>query len=382
LSAAAPGSRHLFLVQSSLQFILAAAAAEEARQTSQATCRMLFVPDVLDPALFAKVTEGWVDPPFDRVAFLAPRRLSSQTTAATRPWRAMQRDLVQALLDFSPTAVSVFNDRQDAGQTLLIEAAKRFPQARRECTEDGAHSYTTFTYRRHGAVTKLRQRWRLGRRWADVRVLGTHPLVQQFNATHPELLRSELRGDNVRPFPLHRLGAETMQRLATRFCELVGFDPQRIMAGAAIVTLNHSDYARRNPDYAALVQACVAQLRLSATPYFFKYHPREAAADYLNLGTQGATGEIARTLPVECLYLLMREQPLLVIGGMSTSLLTAGLLMPRARTAALMHASSAGDVWDARLLAALQITPLANAHSVADYLVAWRADARNSTSPF
>ena len=342
---------------------------------------MLFLPDVLDPALFAQVVESWAETPFDRVAFVAPRRLPSQAEPA-RPWHAIRQDIVQALQDFSPTSVTVFNDRQDAGQTLLIEAAKRFPKARRECTEDGAHSYTTFTYRRHGAVTKLRQHWRLGRRWADVRVLGTHPLVQHFNATHPGLLRRELRNDKVHPFPLHRLGAESIRRLATCFCEHVGFDRQRIVAGAAIVTLNHSDYARRNPDYVALVQACVAQLRASATPFFFKYHPREATADPLGLGAQGAVGEIARTLPVECLYLLMREQPLLVIGGMSTSLLTAGLLMPHARTAALVHASGAGDAWDASLLAALKITPLADAQSVARYLDVWRAEARNSTSPF
>jgi Alpha-2,8-polysialyltransferase (POLYST) len=380
LSAAAPGGRHLFLVQSSLQFILAAAAAEEMRQTQQATCRMLFLPDVLDPALFAQVVEGWTDTPFDRVAFIAPRRLPSQTGPA-RPWRAIRHDIVQALQDFAPTGVTVFNDRQDAGQTLLIETAKRFPKARRECTEDGAHSYTTFTYRRHGTLTRLRQHWRLGRGWADVRVLGTHPLVQQFNATHPELLRRELRGDEVRPFPLHRLGAETIRHLATCFCERVGFDRQRISACAAIVTLNHSGYARRNPDYAALVQACVTQLRASATPFFFKYHPRETTADPLGLATQGAVGEIARTLPVECLYLLMREQPLLVIGGMSTSLLTAGLLMPHARTAALVHASNAGDAWDASLLGALKITPLADEQAVARYLATQRAEVRNSTSP-
>jgi hypothetical protein len=268
--------------------------------------------------------------------------------------------------------VTVFNDRQDAGQTLLIESAKRFPAARRECTEDGAHSYTTFTYRQHGAVTRLRQRWRLGRGWADVRVLGTHPLVQQFNASHPALLRRELRNDKARPFPLHRLGAEAIRRLAACFCECVGFDPQRIPAGAAILTLNHSAYARRNPDYVALVRACVAQLRADAMPYFFKYHPREAAADSLDLRAQGAAGEIARTLPVECLYLRMREQPLLVIGGMSTSLLTAGLLMPHARIAALMHTSGVGDAWDARLLEALQIEPLADATSLAACLQRWR----------
>jgi hypothetical protein len=381
LSAAAPAGRHLFLVQSSLQFILAAAAAEEARQAHHATCRMLFLPDVLDPALFARVIDGWTETPFDRVVFVAPRRLPSRTEPA-RSWHAIRQDIVQALQDFSPTSVTVFNDRQDAGQTLLIEAAKRFPKARRECTEDGAHSYTSFIYRQHSTVTKLRQRWRLGRGWIDVRVLGSHSLVQQFNATHPELLRRELRNDKVRPFPLHRLGAETIRRQAMCFCEHVGFDPLGIPARAAIVTLNHSDYARRNPDYAALVQACVAQLRESSAPFLFKYHPREATTDPLGLGAQGAVCEIARTLPVECLYLLMREQPLLVIGGMSTSLLTAGLLMPHARTAALMHASGAGDAWDASLLKALKIAPLGDAQSVARYLDVWRAEAKNNTSPF
>jgi hypothetical protein len=101
---------------------------------------------------------------------------------------------------------------------------------------------------------------------------------------------------------------------------------------------------------------------------FVKYHPREAQADYLGLCATGGAQEIARTLPVECLYLTLRDRPLTIVGGMSTALLTAGLLMPRARCAALVHASESGDHWDRQLLDALRITPLADAVAAADFL--------------
>jgi hypothetical protein len=49
---------------------------------------------------------------------------------------------------------------------------------------------------------------------------------------------------------------------------------------------------------------------------------------------------------------------------MSTTLLTAGLLMPQVRCIALVHASSAGDTWDQRLLDDLRITPLADVAAI------------------
>jgi hypothetical protein len=49
---------------------------------------------------------------------------------------------------------------------------------------------------------------------------------------------------------------------------------------------------------------------------------------------------------------------------MSTTLLTAGLLMPQVRCIALVHASAAGDTWDQRLLDDLRITPLADVAAI------------------
>jgi hypothetical protein len=122
-----------------------------------------------------------------------------------------------------------------------------------------------------------------------------------------------------------------------------------------------------------LVRSGVERLVARGHAFFFKYHPREAAPDYLGLAGLPLAQEVPRTLPVECLYLLARERPLVVVGGMSTSLLTAGLLMPRARIAALVHASNAGDAWSSALLAALGITQLQDAASLEAYV-----DARPS----
>jgi hypothetical protein len=327
--------------------------AEDQRQRDGATSRLLFLPDVQEPALFERVAADWTDAPFDRIIVVEPRRLPGDASAR-RPGSAIRRELRAALADAGPASVTVFNDREEPGQLLLIEAARRFPQALRRCAEDGAQAYTGFTYRAHGPLTRLRQRLRLGREWADVRVLGSQPLVQEFAAMYPALLRPELRGPKVRTLPAEALSTAPLQRFARRFCALAGFDAATVPAGAAVLTLSSSDYARRNPDYLAQVRSCVTRLKAEGLPVFVKLHPRETAAAPFG-PSAGPTTDIPRTIPVECLWLLLRDRPLRVIGGMSTSLLTAALLMPEARIVALRHASDRGDAWPADLTTALRI---------------------------
>ena len=123
----------------------------------------------------------------------------------------------------------------------------------------------------------------------------------------------------------------------------------------AYVQASHSNYAERNPQYLASVRACLQSLQRSGTPAFVKCHPRQTGPVPLGDAAHGVA-EIARTIPVECLWLLLRDRPVQVIGGMSTSLLTAALLMPQARVRALPNRSGSGDTWGHELLRALRIT--------------------------
>jgi hypothetical protein len=352
--------RHVFLVRSSLQYLMATALAADLRERTAQACRMLFLPDMLDPQLFQRAVQRWAESPFDRVVFMEPRDASA----------ALRRALAAAILDAQPLSMTVFNDREEPGQAALIATARHFPQAERRCAEDGSLAYTNFSYRPHGLATRLRQKLRLGPRWHDVRVLGTHPLVQQFIAIHPALLREDLRHRRLLPFPALALESPALRSLAALLCAATGFAPTAVPAGATVLTVSHSSYAARNPDYQELVRACATSLSRQAGPFFVKYHPRESQADYLGLCESGIAQQIARTLPIECLYLLLRDRPLNVVGGMSTTLLTAGLLMPQVRCAALVHATPSGDTWDRRLLEQLHITPLADAAGIDRYFVA------------
>ena len=370
MSGADAAGTHVFLVTSSLQFLLATALAADLRERTHQPSRMLFVPTMLEPSLFMQAVHGWAESPFDRVLHIAPRRPSGASTGtgtSRRDSGAVRRELEVAFVEARPMSLTVFNDRDETGQALLILAARRFPHTPRRCAEDGSLAYTGFSWPRHSTVTRWRQRLRLGRHWHDVGVLGTHPLVQQFLALHPDLLRDELRQRTVQPIPAEALASPTLRSLAAAICTAAGFAPQSVPPGATVLTLNHSEYATRNPDYLALVQACAHELGRRPQGFFVKYHPRESQPDYPGLLGGGHAQEIARSLPVECLYLMLRDRPLTVVGGMSSSLLTAGLLMPRLRCAALVHASPTGDRWDPQLLQALRITPLADAGAIGGY---------------
>jgi hypothetical protein len=348
---------HVFLVRSSLQFLLATALAADLRERTNQLSRMLFLPDLLDPGLFLRAAQGWAESPFDRIVHIEPRSGSG----------TIRRSLRASIADASPLSLSIFNDREEAGQTALIQAAHCTPRALRCCVEDGALAYKNFRYRPHGWATRLRQKLRVGAPWQDVQVVGTHPLVQQFVAIHPSLLRPELRERPVQPFPTAALNSPVLRSLASALGAATGFEPQSVPAGSTVLTLSHSDYAARNPAYRTQVAIFTKALAGRPKPFFVKYHPRESQPDYLGVCASGAQ-EIARTLPVECLYLMLRDRPLTVIGGMSTTLLTAGLLMPQVRCAALMHASATGDNWDRPLLDALRITPLVDAAEIGDFL--------------
>ncbi|MCK6423653.1 MAG: alpha-2,8-polysialyltransferase family protein [Burkholderiaceae bacterium] len=368
----AGSGRLLLLARSSLQLVLAAAAAQEALEAAGQRSWLIFLPDVADRQGFERTLQAWPESPFERVVFVEPRSAAGQATG--RSWRSLQRELTALLQAAAPSSVAIFNDREEAGQCLLIAAAKYFPAARRECIEDGSQAYTDRTYRRLGLLTRWRQRLRYGAGWQDVRVLGTHPLVQCFVALQPAQVREALRTRTLRAFPGHRLDAAPLRALARRFAAQAGFEAASLPAGAVLLTLSHSSYARRNPDYLRRVQATVAEAQRLGLRLSYKYHPREAEPDPLGLGRSGAC-ELPRQLPAESLYLLVRDRPLLVVAGISTALLTAALLMPRARFVALAHASQTGDVWRSSLMAALNIVAPDDEAGVAAQLADWRAQA-------
>ena len=346
----------LIVARSNLQLLLSTALAYATHQ--QYASRLVFLPDMQEADWVERVLQRWSLHPFARMDVLRPKE-DAMRSGKLRPWREWRRKMAHIVAETRPDVVTLFNDRQEIGQAVLIEVARCFPQALRQCVEDGATAYVGFTYRAHSAVTCWRERLRVGRGWTDVQVLGTHPLVQQFVALTPELVRPELRHRPPRAFPVTALDAPPIQSLARLFCEAVEFDESDLVNGAVLLTLSHSSYIARNPEYLSMVKQVVMAVRRRGMPLLYKYHPRERAADLLQMASIAPDArEVPRAIPVECLYLLVRAQRITIVGGMSSALLTASRLLPDTTIVALVHESSVGDKWDESLMRRFNIVPV------------------------
>jgi hypothetical protein len=373
--------RHLILARSSLQLMLAVAlAVDTVRRGGKAF--LVFLPELRDAEVFAQALSNWQDSPFARVEYMATEKLQP-TGVFKRRWPLLRSALYHHLAASQATTLSVFNDREESGQALLLEAARRFPQIRRQCVEDGAQAYSRFHYRTHHWITRLRQKLQNGWAWADVEVLGTHPLVQAFLALHPALVRPEISRDRLSQFPAEALCSPQLGSFAAELCRRLGWDAQALPDRPALLALNHSDYAKRNPDYASEITCVVESICRLGLPLLYKYHPRECEPDYLNLASRlGPSHEIPRSMPTECVFLQGTDRPMLVLGGISTALLTARLLMcPDSQVVSLNHSSSAGDAWDETLLKELRIQSVAGGDALCGVLTQWQMGRCSDVAP-
>ena len=163
---------------------------------------------------------------------------------------------------------------------------------------------------------------------------------------------TELRNGHVLAFPAHALAVARLAAAWLRCCaQATGFDASGRGGGrhradaqpfqlCRRATPNTRAWCRRARDDWTTGRAVLRQVPPA----------RSRRRTTLGCVSSGMRTEIARSLPIECLYLMLRDRPLNVVGGMSTTLLTAGLLMPQVRCAALVHATPSGDAWDPRLL--------------------------------
>ena len=90
-----------------------------------------------------------------------------------------------------------------------------------------------------------------------------------------------------------RLIAVRSRVMTRRFCVCLS-----LSVLAVLLTLGHSSYTRRNPDYQVLVRDGVERLVARGRPFFFISHPRETDADHLCLAGLPLAREVPRSLPV------------------------------------------------------------------------------------
>lgn len=241
--------------------------------------------------------------------------------------RAARGAVRKCLRDAQASRMVVFNDRHDLSQLALALAARR-RDVRRVCLEDGSSFYTQWLAPAAGGLARMRKRCFTAPGWTPIRVLGTHPLVQEVRVLRPDAVRPELR-ERALGLDLDLLGSPVLRRFGERLVKTLRDSnqlgdlpscPEVLLAPPLEHALAWAERAR--PLAAGLANAAV------------KHHPRQPEADPGNLLALGA--EISRHLPLELLFLHWGRTPALLIGdGHSTALLSARMFDARARVIGL-----------------------------------------------
>lgn len=219
--------------------------------------------------------------------------------------------------------VVVFNDKEVLSQVILGWASRR-PGVRTVCLEDGSTFYNDFTPAQKPLRTIWRRRLSGIRGFSNVRVLGTHPFVQEIRVLRPDLVRAELQG-RVLPLDVDLLHSPVLLEFAQRL--LHQFRRSGISDGVpACPELLLMPPLRNVDDWAS----CAKPFMKSSANTAYKHHPRQSEPD--PGGLRRRARELPRGLPLEVLYLLWRRTPAAVVGdGGSTALMSTRLFDASAR---------------------------------------------------
>ena len=326
--------RHLFLTQTVYHFTLAAGLAAQARRAGGSAVA-LFIRDFDRAGEFLDAVRAWPASPFEQVIDLGAYDRNA-TRSARRRSSARLADAIAGLgRSLAPAAVHVFNDRHEFAQQLLEAVAESHPQADRVCVEDGTASYSRYLFKPRNLLQRIERRWRYGRRWVDLVVLGTHPLVQQRVLLFPEVAREELRRlGGLRAYPLEDLRGVGLPWLAARLAGALGYAPSSLDGVAVILVIASSNYGQRVAGYRERIRALLDQLRRQGLGVAWKYHPRELEPDFVGAREFYPGGEIPRGLPAEFVTQLADARPRLLLVDFSTALLLSPQLNPALRGAA------------------------------------------------
>lgn len=254
-------------------------------------------------------------------------RLQVEGISGSAKARDLRREARQRLRDCmalcAPDRVVVFNDRHDLSQLALAIAAAG-KGVTRACFEDGSSFYTGWLAPPAGFWTQVRKRIFTAPRWTPIRVLGTHPLVQEVRVLRPDAVRTELR-DRALALDVDLLSSPVLKCFGERLLASLR------SAGAAGEIPDCPDILLAPPLEGVDAWASQARPWVAGSSHVaIKHHPRQGDADagqLLQFGT-----EISRHLPLELLYLLWGKTPGLLVGDAnSTTLLSTRLFDPHSR---------------------------------------------------
>jgi len=265
------------------------------------------------------------------------------------------------------THVYVFADSRGDSQAALYYSKINNPNVKGIYVEDGAAAYSSRKIQRSKLKVLLAKLW-YGYWWEDTRVYGESRWIDEVKVIFPQLIRPELRPKNITGLSRDTMLALRKQDWFNKYLKKLGIRATELGDLDAILVVARSEFAKGIPQYKRILGIILDFARDQRLRFAIKYHPRELENDYLSIADTERAIILPQSLPIEAVYILASRQIRLVVGDISTSLLTAKWLLDDAKVISIAPILNYADQHLLRVFHDLGIRLARNAEEIAQLI--------------
>jgi hypothetical protein len=303
------------------------------------------IPEALD------LLRSWSGFPFRKVVTL-DRQLDRQSLLKKlRMMKLNIQAVFSSLQTQPPHSIYFFNDNFPSCQFALAEAAKMGTHVDRVFVDEGSGAYNTARIQPPLKGTRLFRQLALGSWWEEINTNGTSSYVDRSLLMFPARANPELLKKPVAQLQAASFLTPAMREMALHYLRCAGVNPSGAPLSLLVFpTLSDVPYTQTQAYRRELQEVCSQALALGLLPGV-KYHPNERRGDYCDLEKLSQVKLLPASVPAEILYLTWAHSIQVVVGDISTALITVRWLLDTAEAFTLRPFTAAADQ---RLLSTLK----------------------------
>ncbi len=304
---------------------------------------LLVIPVYSDVNRFCRCLTEWGDSPFSKIIML-----NGIYDVASKIRRVgVIRNNIKIIKNFFSDDVNefcevfIFNDGYPEAQ--IIARLNHDKGGFNTYVEDGSAAYNSFVSPDAPIYKKIIYRLVFGAWHRDVKIMGTYKYIDKAMVAQPEFVRPELSCKDVIKMPKNVFNnLKSMGFISILFknygLEQANFNPN------CILIVSHSDIL--SEELSDTYRYLVKYLLHFSGGLYVKYHPREREDDFLGVKRHSPEVElIPKALPLEAVFVALQDEnmPDIIVGDLSTSLLTARYLLKVSTVISIMKFSDLVD---------------------------------------
>jgi hypothetical protein len=304
---------------------------------------LVVIPVYSDVDAFCRSVKEWDKNPFSKIIMINGIYDVSSRVKRVDITRNNLKIIKNFLIDAVSEACDVFIFNDGYPEAQIIARINHRRGGINTYVEDGSAAYNNSISPKIPIFKKIVYKLVYGIWYEDVSILGTYEYINKVMVIQPDFIRPELRVKEIAK--IHKNIFNNLKNdgfISTLFKNYsldwadLNLNSVLIVSHSNILSKGLSDTYRHLAGYLSHLTGGL----------YLKYHPREHEDDFLGIRLLSPGVKlIPKTLPLEAIFVALQDadEPVIIVGDLSTSLLTAKYLLEGSYVISIMEFSNQFD---------------------------------------